>query len=329
MVCQQRAVKTVGEPRSSRIAVLVVSYNTATTTLECVRRVLDYHAAGVDLVVVDNASTDRSVASLMHEFGSRIRVIANETNVGFGRANNQAWALCRAEYVLLLNSDCFVNEETVAACSEFLDDNPEAAAVACQLRNADGTVQSSCRRFPSVWSEIIAALVPYQISRWIPYIGAHHMAGWNHTGTREVDQPAGAFLMLRNGAWGDGPLFDERFFMYYEDVDLCRRVAGEGGRIYFTDIATATHLREHSSRRALAQTSVALAESRYLYFRKWFGRREARVVAFAGAIKGVVAALANITVGPFVRGVGTAYRRATAHLLGARASIRLALGRSR
>jgi N-acetylglucosaminyl-diphospho-decaprenol L-rhamnosyltransferase len=107
------------------------------------------------------------------------------------------------------------------------------------------------------------------------------MSDWNHRGQRIVDQPAGAFLLLRPQAWGEGEPFDDRFFMFYEDVDLCRRIRQQGYLVWFTDSCSSIHLREVATAQNRSYMAVALARSRILYFRKWHGTPSTFAVGLA------------------------------------------------
>lgn len=265
---------------SVSVAVLVVSYNTAETTLECLAAVSRSRGVAAASFVYDNASADGS-ADLVGAASPNVTLVRGRDNIGFGRANNVLCEMSQSPYVLLLNSDCIVEETTLADCVGFLHGRPDAAAVACQLRNPDGSIQASCRAFPSLGGELARILLPYQMLRHLPHLGAYYMGGWSHDEIRPVEQPSGAFILIRRGSWGPGKLFDERFFMYYEDVDLCRRL-WRHGPVWFYPGAKAMHLGEQSSSRARAAMASALAVSRHRYFQKWHSARTARAVDVLG-----------------------------------------------
>lgn len=279
-----------------------------------------------NVMVVDNHSVDSSATSLRNEFGSRITLIENSANVGFGAANNQGWRIRTSDFTLLLNADCFVHRDTISTCLEYLLSTSSIGAVACQLRNPDGSIQRSCRRFPSVRDEYLSALLPYALLSHVPWAGGYFMSEWNHQGSRLVEQPAGAFLLMRNEAWGTGPPFDERFFMYYEDVDLCRRIIERGNTILFTDTTAAIHLKEHSTGKVRAAMVPALVTSRYLYFDKWSGRKAARSVVAASLIRSGLRALGSALLS-LVPGNARSWSRVRAHWCGVLAAVDLLRGR--
>jgi GT2 family glycosyltransferase len=269
------------------VTVAVTSFNTRDTTRECVIKVLESTGIGVEVIVVDNGSTDGS-AGAVRSIDPRVRVIALDSNRGFGFANNVAWRAASGQYLLLLNSDAWVNRDTVSAAVGLMERKARAGAVACQLRNLDGSIQRSCRRFPSAASEVTRALLPSSLLYRRPLLGRYFMSDWDHQGVRVVDQPAGAFLLLRPASWGEGPPFDERFFMFYEDVDLCRRIWREGYSVWFTDASRLVHLRETATATDRSAMAVALAQSRICYFRKWQGAGSASIVGFANVVGSIL-----------------------------------------
>jgi len=311
-------------PASDSVLALVVSYNTRDVTLRCVAALQASRGVRVRVVVADNGSQDGSAASIERCY-PEVHVLRCGSNLGFGRANNHAFECEQGSFVLLVNADCFVQPDTIAACLAFLKRTSGASAVACQLRRVDGSIQPSCRRFPSLAGEVARISFPVQLLRRLPHLGSYFMAGWDHDTLRTVDQPAGAFLLIRNGAWGEGPLFDERFFMYFEDVDLCRRL-WRRGPIWFLPTVHAVHIGEHSTAQVRVTMASALAESRYKYFAKWHGTRVARSVAIIDAVGGAVRACAW-SLGAAL-GIGyDAKTRAVAHRVGARSSLSKALSR--
>jgi GT2 family glycosyltransferase len=298
-------------PDMSRcVAALVVSYNTAETTLDCLAALGRSRDVTLRVLVYDNASRDGSADAIQAALPDAILVRGGE-NLGFGRASNVLSEMTDGCDVLLVNSDCIVGETTIADCVAFLDAQPGASAVACQLRNRDGSVQNSCRAFPSIWGEVSRVVLPYQFLRHMPGLGAYYMGGWSHNETRPVPQPSGAFLLVRGGAWGPGPLFDERFFMYYEDVDLCRRL-WRHGPVWFYAGTTAVHLGEQSSSRVRPVMASALALSRHRYFEKWHGRVAALFVDTVGGLASTTRWLVWSTVGRVFRASDNG-KRASAH----------------
>jgi GT2 family glycosyltransferase len=220
--------------------VIVVSYNTRQMTLDCLRRIRD-DLCGVraEVFLVDNASTDGTPAAVRESFPD-VTLIANDRNVGFGAANNQAMRRAGGEFIMLLNSDAFPAPGATRELLGYLRRYPEAGVVGPKLLNADGTTQQSCYRFPSpaqCWRE----------NFWISTAFRHHhrwgdYRHWPHDRERRVEWVVGACLVLRAVVFRQVGGFDERFFMYAEESDWQRRIRDAGWQIAFTPAARVTHL---------------------------------------------------------------------------------------
>ena len=224
----------------------------------------------METLVVDNGSTDGS-QELVREHFPHVQLIANETNAGFVNANNQALALARGEFVLLLNSDAFLAPDALHQLLRFMREHPAAGGVGPRLSNADGSLQRSCTAFPTLFTELCLML---QLDRLFPrssLFGRFWLSGWDYSAVREVDVIMGACMLVRRTAIMQvGPL-DERFFMYSEEVDWCYRLQQAGWRLYLVPQARATHLWGGSSGTARADLFVQLFRSRLLFFSKHYG----------------------------------------------------------
>jgi hypothetical protein len=192
------------------------------------------------IVVVDNASGDGTVEMVNAEF-PQIRLIANERNVGFAAGNNQAIKATSAPFVLVLNPDTEVRENALGALLDAFDEDKKMGAVAAQLVLSDGSIQRSCRSFPEPPAIFYDAV---GLSRLFPrseVFGRYRMTYWDHTTSREVDQPMASALALRRSALDEVGLFDEDFPLYFNDVDLCYRLWQAGWKIVFESRAKVTH----------------------------------------------------------------------------------------
>lgn len=222
-----------------------------------------------EVIIVDNGSTDGSVEMLQTEF-PQVRLIANPTNVGFSKAYNQAFRAATGRYVVCLNSDIIVLPGALAAMYQFLEDHPEVGAVSCKLLNADGSLQYSCGRSPTV---IGLAFNSLGLSRLFPkcrFFARFLMTDWEHNEVRQVDQPAGACLMIRGRTLAEVGLFDERFFVYFEDVDWCYRSKMAGWPIYFIPYAQVIHLGGQTSERVYDIRIKIRAQSELRFVEKYF-----------------------------------------------------------
>jgi hypothetical protein len=211
-------------------------------TLKCLRALSDeLQASGIagEIWVVDNHSHDGSAAAIAREFPD-VHLLELEQNLGFGAANNRAFARASGEFLLLLNSDALVHRGAVGELVEFLRGHPEVGAVGPRLLNEDGTLQVSCWKFPSptrVWLEAlgVARLLPSH-----PQLGDYFR--WAHDEKRSVDFVIGACLLVRRAVFQQIGGFDENFFLYAEETDWQKRMRAAGWDIVFWPAAEVTHL---------------------------------------------------------------------------------------
>ena len=212
-----------------KLSIVIVNYNVKYFLEQCLHSV---EAATKDLAtevfVVDNLSTDGSMEYLKPKFPG-VRFIENTENVGFARANNQAIRLARGQYVLLLNPDTVVGEDSLRGLCFQMDEDEAIGAIGVKMINAHGEfLAESKRSFPSPWVSFcklfgLAKLFPYspKFARYsLPYLRANRQ----HT----VEVLAGAFMLIRHEALDKAGLFDESFFMYGEDIDLSYRIVQAG-----------------------------------------------------------------------------------------------------
>src|SRR5262249_32929400 len=158
---------------------------------------------------------------------------ANKRNLGYGAAANQAVASCTAEYVLLLNSDTLLSSGALKALGDYLDLHPRAAIVGPRLVNSDGTLQASCYPFAGTLEWFLDNDACVQLIRYVPVLRNHCLRTWSHTYARAVPCVKGAALAIRREAFDAVGGFDESFFMYFEEMDLCHRLEAIGWQVHF------------------------------------------------------------------------------------------------
>ena len=224
------------------VSVILVSYNTREMTLRCLSALFDGLAAdrvSAEVLLVDNASADGTAAAV-RAARPAVRVIESKTNRGFAGGNNRALSEATGRYLLLLNTDAFVEAGAVAALVAYLDQHPRTAAVGPRLLNADASLQRSCYRFPTpahAWSQNL----------WLAgLVGTDHPLGdfrrWPHDTARSVDWVIGAAMLVRRTAYEQVGGLDERFFMYAEETDWQWRMRTAGWDVGFTPDARVVHL---------------------------------------------------------------------------------------
>lgn len=303
------------------VDVLLVSFNSA-HLLGRLRETLDAAApsgVALRLLAVDNASTDRSAEILRRYFSCDV-FIQNRVNVGFGRANNQLLEHVRADYVLLLNTDAFVSPETIATTVDYMEAHPRCGIVGVRLTGDDGSLQPSRRKFPTPFTTFLRRT---GLERWLRLPAARQDIEEDHGSVADCDWVPGCYYLVRRAVLDQIGLFDPRFFLYFEEVDHCRRAHEAGWAVTYVPSTSVVHVGGESARSVAAlsrdrQISVLETESELLYMRKHFGRRG----LFAHlALSGVAAAI--LAFKDVVRGRGIA--SAAARLRAARITWRLAV----
>lgn len=240
------------------LSIVVVNWNTVLLLADCLRSILDgTRNLEYEIIVIDNASADGSAEMIAREF-PQVRLIRNSANVGFARANNQGIRASRGRYVLLLNSDTVVPPGALNALVQFMDDHPDAGACGPRLARADGCAQ----RFAFGGDPSIG----YLLARGGMHLVFHKpLHDWETRVTHQVDWVSGAALMARRDALEQVGGFDEKFFMYFEDNDLCLRLHRAGWRVFYDPGVTITHLGGASLKQNASRTRYYDASLRYFY----------------------------------------------------------------
>ena len=254
------------------LSIIIVNWNARDYLRKCLESV-NKHSNGLNLeiFVVDNSSNDGSIEMLKREF-TKINLIENKNNPGFGAANNQALKKCGSEYVLILNPDTEVSAGALSAMVNFMKENKKAGAVGAKLLSADKTIQFTCaRNFPTLLTEFfwLTTLV-----RRFPnnrLIGGYLMSYWDHNDRREVNCLSGACIMARLEVLRELDYFDEDYFMYGEDIDLCYRIKKAGWNIWYLPEAEIIHYGGVSSKNISERAVIYDRESLYTFFRKHQG----------------------------------------------------------
>jgi GT2 family glycosyltransferase len=253
------------------LSVVIVSWNTRKILRDCLLSVYRETAVPFEVIVVDNASEDGSVEMVRREFAG-VRLIVNEKNAGFARANNQALAVAEGRYAVLLNSDTIVLDGALDKLIRFADAHPEAAAVGPRVLNSDMSLQRTCFMFPSILNLALASTHLYKIFGRNRFFGRERMGDWQRDSVREVDVVTGCCIIVRRRYMEQVGMLDEDYFMYGEETDWCYRFRQAGYKVLFTPEAQIIHLGGASSRRIAAAMSLQLKASILLFFKKHRGR---------------------------------------------------------
>ncbi len=256
-----------------KLSVIIVNYNVKYHLEQCIRSVQKAsEGMNADIWVVDNASSDGSVGYLQPLFPD-VHFFSNTENVGYSKANNQAIRESKGEYVLLLNPDTIVAEDTLKGCVDFLDAHPKVGATGVRMLNADGTFAPESRRgLPTPFTSFckmtgLSALFP--MSRTF---GKYYMKYLDADEANPIEVISGAFNMLRRKALDEVGLLDEKFFMYGEDIDLSYRMLLGGWQNYYIPY-NILHYKGESTQKSSFRYVHVFYNAMLIFFNKHFGKK--------------------------------------------------------
>lgn len=226
-----------------KISIIIVNYNTAKLTLQCIKSVINSHPKSTyEIIVIDNGSSDTSVKEFS-KLNNIIKLIRNNSNLGFSKANNLGMMTAKGDYILLLNSDTEVKKHAIDNLIVFAERTKEVGVVGAKLLNPDNTTQSSCFNFPTVYQ----TLKQYWFRHGKP-LDKYFPDG---SKPRVVDAVVGAAFLITPEARKKVGLLDERYFMFYEDIDYCRQVYKNNLRVYYLPTALIVHYHGASGKKLI------------------------------------------------------------------------------
>ena len=271
-------LKSNSDEETIDVSIVIVSFNTKEVTRQCLEHV-QKHAAVVphEVLVVDNASEDGSADMVAAEF-PRVHLIRQNENRGFAGGNNPAMEIARGRYILLLNSDAFLAEGVLEKTIHHLDEHPNIGVLGCKLTDPDGTLQPSARMLPGPLNKILhitglAAHFPKS-----KFFGRIDYTWWDHSEPRSVGWVVGAYFLIRRETMEDIGVLDDRYFLYFEEIDYCLSARRAGWDVVFYPYASVIHLGGQSSlktgKRVSAKGKQVVAiriTSEFRYYRKLYG----------------------------------------------------------
>jgi len=230
------------------IAVVVVNWNAKDDLRACLQSLARTSEPTIssETWVVDNASTDGSAEMVRAEFPDA-HLVVNGANLGFSRANNQAIALSKSRYVFLLNSDAFVHPHALRELTAYADVHPDAGVLGPRVLNPDGSLQYSCRHFPTLGAGFFRNTYLGRLFPHNKYAQDYLMTDFDHLSTKAVDWVSGCAMFIRRALLDTIGALDERFFMYCEDVDFCLRAGQAHSQVVYVPQAIVTHAIGRSS----------------------------------------------------------------------------------
>jgi GT2 family glycosyltransferase len=221
----------------------------------------------MEVFVVDNASTDGSAEMIEAKY-PWVKLIKSPENLGFSKGNNVAIRQCQGRYVALVNPDVIVFPGCLDALADFLDENPKVGNVGPRVLNPDMSMQSTCRRFPTLWNNFCSAARLESMFKGSRFFAGEHMFYFAHDRTLAVDVIVGCFSMIRRETFDEIGLLDEGLFMYGDDVDWCRRARNAGWQVMFFPGGQAIHDRGKTTAPYPVRFAVAQQRSVLHYWTK-------------------------------------------------------------
>src|SRR5688572_13126803 len=264
-----------------KLSVIIVNYNVKHFLEQClISACKSMEGLDAEIIVVDNNSVDGSLEMLQSKF-PLIQYIANKQNTGFSKANNQGIAIAKGEYVLLLNPDTLVEEDTFSKCIQFMDTHPDAGGLGVQMIDGKGNFLPESKRglpSPSVaFYKIFGLAALFPKSR---IFGKYHLGFLSKDKTHEVEVLAGAFMMMRRSVLDKVGLLDETFFMYGEDIDLSYRIIKGGYKNYYFPETRIIHYKGESTKKSSVNYVIVFYKAMIIFAAKHFSQSNARLFSF-------------------------------------------------
>lgn len=257
------------------ISIVIVNYNVKDFLSQCIRSI---HKSDTDLsyeiIVVDNNSTDGSkeIFEAISEKEENFYYLYSNKNLGFGKANNLGFELAKGKYTLILNPDTLLEPNTLQVMFDYMESNPDIGTSGCKVLNLDGTFQSACRRgFPTPWASFCKL---FGLQRLFPnskLFAKYNLSFLNEDETNDIDSLIGAFMFTITDLLKKINGFDESFFMYGEDLDLCYRIKQEGFRVSYYPKTTITHFKGESSKRSTLNETKHFYDAMEIFAKKHYG----------------------------------------------------------
>lgn len=253
------------------VSVIIVNWNTRELLSDCLESVYKQtRTSEFEVIVVDNNSSDSSAEMTCTKFPD-VKLIVNDTNKGLAAAINQGLGIALGRYVLLLNSDTLICEQTIDKTLAYAQGRPDLGIVSCQVVDSDGRIAMTSFSFPSPWNLFCRLSGLASTFKNSKLFGAERMLWWDRKSRRQVDVVSGSFMMVRREAIKQVGRMDEDYFLYYEETDWCYRFARAGWKTVFWPGARIIHIGDQSSQKEALKMFVQFHKSLLIFFKKHYG----------------------------------------------------------
>ena len=261
-----------------KLSIVILNYNVEHFLEQCLYSVKEaINPENTEVWVVDNASVDGSVAMVKEKF-NWVKLVESKENLGFSKGNNLAMRKASGQYILLLNPDTVVEEDTFEKCIEFMDEHPEAGGLGVKMLDGNGHfLPESKRGFPTPW---VAFYKIFGLASLFPHserFGRYHLGNLPNNETNEIEILSGAFMFMRKSVLDQIGLLDEDFFMYGEDIDLSYRITKSGSKNYYFPHTRIIHYKGESTKKGSINYVMMFYQAMIIFAKKHFSTRHAKM----------------------------------------------------
>jgi len=255
------------------LSIVIVTYNVKDFLFNCIGSIYKSNCdINYEIIVVDNNSLDKSKEYISSKYED-INYIYNNENLGFSKANNQGFKVAKGEYVLILNPDTILENDTLQTMYDFMEDNINIGAAGCKVLNEDKTFQMACRRsFPNPWNSFCKLFGLQSLFPNLKIFSGYNLTYKSANETYKVDALIGAFIFTRKSVIEEIGGFSEEYFMYGEDLDFCHKISDLGYDIYYYHKTSIIHYKGESTKRSSINEVKHFYEAMEIFAKKYYGK---------------------------------------------------------
>ena len=257
----------------SKVSVIIVSYNVRSYIAHSIESIISSNYENIEIIVIDNNSYDGTCDYLKNEYNDKcdIKIIRNKNNIGFGKAINKAAKIANGDYFFILNPDTIIEENTISILLDYLIENSSIAMIGPKILNGDGTLQLSCKRsFPTLRSALPRLLGLDRIFPQTKWAGKYNLTYLDPDKVHAVDAISGSCMFIKSNAFYKVNGFDEDYFMFGEDIDLCKRLWKNGLEIHYVPKTKIIHYKGKSVDTATYDSREAFYDAMSIYVNKHY-----------------------------------------------------------
>ena len=255
------------------LSIIIVTFNSQDCIDNCISSISKNYKKNYEIIIIDNNSSDNTIEIIKKNINSNIKFIQNKRNYGFTKAVNQGFKICRGEYILNLNPDVEILDKSIEILIEKMNTNNSIGIISPQLVFPDGKIQFTCRRFPTYWNIFTELIFLNQFRPKSKLLNGWKMGDFNHKTEMSVDQTAGAAFIIKKKLFDKLSGLDERFPMFFSDVDLCKRVKNLNLEIFYTTKSKMIHIGGNSIFKYRIRSIITSSVSMIKFFFKHYNSK--------------------------------------------------------